>query len=131
MSAFANNKKSITGIIIEISANKEFVQVGNSIYRVQNVMCDNGQDTLKNIARSFLKEGDLLLIYPGDKTDDYWETQQVVLLMDEKRQTILHDIGLKADAGIMQDVSTGQDITTKKVTHVRQIFLENGVWKNR
>ena len=70
----------VTGVIIEQSADKNFIQVRDSIYKVANVWRDNGTDDPVFITRYDLKVGSRVQIYPQKKNIDYWQTEKIVLL---------------------------------------------------
>ena len=70
----------VTGVIIEQSSDKNFIQVADSIYKVANVWRDNGTDEPVFITRYDLKVGSRVQIYPNMKKVDYWQTEKIVLL---------------------------------------------------
>ena len=70
----------VTGVIIEQSSDKNFIQVRDSIYKVASVWRDNGTDEPVFITRYDLKVGSRVQIYPNMKKVDYWQTEKIVLL---------------------------------------------------
>lgn len=82
--SFVLAENMITGVIIEQSADKEFIQVNDSIYQVENVWRDNGADDPIYITRGYLRMGSTVQIYPGVQNVDYWQTEKVVLLSNGK-----------------------------------------------
>ncbi len=70
----------VTGVIIEQSSDKNFIQVADSIYKVSNVWRENGTDEPVFITRYDLKVGSRVQIYPNMKKVDYWQTEKIVLL---------------------------------------------------
>jgi len=70
----------VTGVIIEQSSDKNFIQVADSIYKVSNVWRENGTDEPVFIICYDLKVGSRVQIYPNMKKVDYWQTEKIVLL---------------------------------------------------
>ena len=123
----------VTGVIIEHSANNEFIQVGNSIYQVQSVWRDNGVNSLEKINRSYLEVGSVVQIYPGQQTVDYWQAEKVVLMTGAKEGVIANEFELVDDMERLRRMSTTAVKNRRRKKQQKDsvpVFLEDGVWKN-
>ncbi len=78
-----------TGIVVEQSSSKKYIQVKDSIYHVTNVWRDNGIDDPIYVSRDYLKIGSVVQIMPAGETVDYKRTKKVVLLVGLKKQEAL------------------------------------------
>ncbi len=126
LSSYAFAAEIVAGYIIECSLSREFIQIKDFVYRVNEVWLDNGKDELKMINRASLKEGDLLEVTPGAETPDYRKAEKVVLVTGHRRKEVEQAFELEPAFPTRQAPSqTGEQVTSKP-----RIFLQNGVWKN-
>jgi len=85
----SQSKDVLTGEIIEMSQNKEFIQVGNYIIRVGTILLDNGKVGPVLGTSSYLSEGRLVKVFIEKRGRDFWEAEQVLVFLGKKREEVL------------------------------------------
>ena len=113
------------GQIIEKSPDGNYIQVHDWIYRVGKVEVHEEKDKQYDGSSAILSTGDIVKIIKGEKKDDYWETQLIIVykgqLAKQKRQEMeLPDIRALDESK--------QSPGGKNKSH--KIIFENGVWHN-
>ena len=122
----ADADEVITGMIIELSQNKEFIQVGDAIYQIEDVIwVDRGDGQPGKISREELEYGSIVRMTAKNQNADYWETSEVVLLQGEEEAEVLDDIGSSPETS--NEIPVG---TASEQRGANSLYLENGVWKN-
>ena len=81
------------GYIIEVSQSREYIQVNDHIFKVNQVEIDDGSEDLHKGNRQQLNEGSVVQIIIGStKTVDYWEAEKVVLYTGEKKEQVVRSM---------------------------------------
>ena len=115
------------GQIIEISPDRQFIQVKDQIYKVDKVarLAVKGKPETGDVDE--LSEGDIVRVVRGQKEDSYWYADLVTLYQGEMEKKIREEMELPAQQGKKINNSQQQP---KKTARSRPIVFENGVWHN-
>ena len=83
----------VVGKIIELSPDRELIQVMDTVYKIKDVFHDDGVNPVNLVPRKDLTEGSVVQIYPGTKTVDFCYASKVVLLTGLKEKQMFSEFG--------------------------------------
>ncbi len=113
-----------TGPIIEVSANGEYVQLYDKVFRVNKVVVDDGRGRFVDAARTLLKEGDLVtVILHHAKGSEFSVAEKLILYRSDKKKEIYREMELDKE-------KTGGMGKVMPFTPRRMIMKKDGVWRN-
>lgn len=115
------------GQVIEMSPDRQFIQVKDRIYKVDKVerLAVKGKPETGDV--SDLSEGDIVRVVRGAKKDSYWHADLVTLYQGDLEKMIREEMELPAQQS--KKTKNSQQQVEKPESSTPMVF-ENGVWHN-
>ncbi len=110
------------GRVIELSPERNFIQVHDRIYKVENLEKMDSRGRITAAAPEELAEGCMVQIVRGDREEYFWHARSLRILPE----------GPEAGDGDLEAGSTPADATGETAAEPTRSTLvyENGVWHN-
>lgn len=114
------------GEIVEAIPEAGLIQVHNHIFKVGKVTVVTEENEFPGDIQD-LKEGGLVRIVVGEKTEKQWEAQQVTFYSGEIAQKVASEMDMSESFLAEEEVPLSQPVRSGDGAVLR---LENGVWQN-
>ncbi len=114
------------GVIVEAIPEAGLIQVHDHIFKVGHVTVLTEEKEYPGDIRD-LKEGGLVRIVVGEKTEKQWEAQLVTFYSGEMAQKVASEMDMSESFLAEEEVPLSQPVRSEEGAVLR---LNNGVWQN-